>query len=562
MLNKLDISSGKQKIIVYVLLMVITLAVFWQVNQFDFINIDDDVYITDNIHVQSGMTRGGIRWAFSTAYAEFWHPLTWLSLMLDYQVYGLNAGGFHLTNLILHVLSAQLLFWLFSRMTGSIWKSAFVAAFFAIHPLRVESVAWVSERKDVLSVFFLILTLCFYVYYTEKQSIKRYLLVILFFVCGLMSKPMVVTGPVMMILLDYWPLKRFELQKRKAILWQLKEKAFFFILSFIFSIITLYAQYNPSIKHFPLDYRFANAPVSFLTYLGKIFWPHDLIIIYPLPGQPPAWQVMSAVLLLIVISIVLIVLMKRLPYLFTGWVWFLITLLPVIGISQIGTHSIHDLYTYLPSIGIAIMLAWGVPLLFPNESARKKILLSAGMIVLVSLSILAWRQCGYWKKSITLLNRNLQVTNGSIALVHNNVGVSLAEEGKINEAIYHYNKALRINPDYADAYNNIGTAYGALKQYRLAIENFDKAIALKPNYAKAFYNRGTAYTYIDQYEHAIENYSNAIRLKSDFIDAYYNRAVIHLKQGNINLGCADAQTACLLGDCAALESAKGRRFCR
>ena len=213
MLNKLNINSRKQKLIVYVVLTVVTLAVFWQVNHYGFINLDDPVYVMENIHIQSGITLDGFRWAFSSTYAEFWHPLTWLSLMFDYQLYGLNAGGYHLTNLILHILSALLLFWLFNRMTGTIWRSAFVAAIFALHPLHVESVAWIAERKDVLSVFFWMLTLCLYVYYTEKPVIKRYLPVMFFFACGLMSKPLVVTLPVIMILLDYWPLRRFESQK-------------------------------------------------------------------------------------------------------------------------------------------------------------------------------------------------------------------------------------------------------------------------------------------------------------------------------------------------------------
>jgi tetratricopeptide (TPR) repeat protein len=562
MLNKLNISSGRQKIIIYILLTVATWAVLGQVNQFDFVNIDDDIYVTDNTHVRSGISLEGIRWAFSTTYAEFWHPLTWLSLMLDYQLYGLNAGGYHVTNLIVHILSTLLLFRLFNRMTGAIWKSAFVAAFFALHPLRVESVAWIAERKDVLSVFFLVLTLCFYVYYTEKPVIRRCLPVLFFFVCGLMSKPMVVTGPIIMILLDYWPLGRFKKQKGNAILWQLKEKTPLFVLSAVFSIITLYAQYNPSVKHFPLAFRLAHALVSFVTYLEKIFWPHDLAILYPLTDQLTTGQVMGAALLIILISIALIVLMKRLPYLFTGWLWYLVTLLPVIGITQIGTHSVHDLYTYLPSIGIAFMLAWGIPLFFRSEGVRKKILSPAGIAFLIILSVLTWRQCGYWKNSITLLNHDLQVTNGSIALVHNNMGVSLAEEGKVKEAIYHYNEAIRLKPDYADAYNNKGTAYGKLKQYQLAIENFNKAIALKSGYVKAYYNRGTAYTYIGQYERAVESYSDAIRLNPGYIYAYYNRSVVYLRRGNITLGCYDAQKACSLGDCAALEAVKGRGYCR
>lgn len=560
MLNKLN--SGKQKIIVYLLLAVVTFAVFWQVHQFHFINIDDDIYVTDNIHVRSGISGESIRWAFSTMYAEFWHPLTWLSLMIDNQVYGLNAGGYHLTNLFLHVISALLLFRLFNRMTGSVWRSAFVAAFFAIHPLRVESVAWVSERKDVLSVFFLILTLCFYVYYTEKPVTKRYLLVLFCFFCGLMSKPMVVTGPVIMLLLDYWPLKRFESLKSNVIARQLKEKALFFILSFVISVITFYAQFNPSIKHFPLGYRLANIPVTIATYLGKILWPHDMIIIYPTPDLPSTWQVTGAALVVIIISIAVIVLMKRFPYLFTGWLWYLIMLLPVMGITQIGTHWIHDLYTYLPSIGISLMLAWGIPSLFRSEQTLKKIILPAGIAVLLILSVLTWRQCNYWRNSEILLRHNLQVTGGRIALVHNNIAVCLIEEGKINEAVYHYNEALRLKPDYADVYNNMGTIYGGFRQYQRAIENFDKAIALKPDYAKAYYNKGTAYNYLGQYEHAVESYSDAIRLNPEYIDAYHNRAAIYLKQGNIAACCDDARKACSLGDCEALETAKGRGLCR
>src|SRR5208337_4566358 len=234
MLNKVNINPRKQKLIVYIALTVVTLAVFWQVNHYGFINLDDPVYIMENNHIQSGITLAGIRWAFSSTYAEFWHPLTWLSLMLDYQLHGLKAGGYHLTNLILHILSTLLLFWLFNRMTGAIWRSAFVAALFAVHPLHVESVAWIAERKDVLSAFFWMLTLCMYVYFTEKPVIKRYLPVVFCFVLALMSKPVVVTLPVILIFLDYWPLKRFEFREGHFVLWQLKEKIPLFILSAVF----------------------------------------------------------------------------------------------------------------------------------------------------------------------------------------------------------------------------------------------------------------------------------------------------------------------------------------
>ena len=407
MLNKLNINPRKQKLIVYIALTVVTLAVFWQVNRYDFINFDDNIYVTENSVVQTGITLAGFRWAFSTTYYGGWIPLIWLSYMFDYQLHGLNAGGYHLTNLILHIMSALLLFWLFTRMTGAIWKSALVAALFALHPLHVESVAWIAERRDVSSAFFWMLTLCLYVYYTEKPVIRRYLLVVFSFICALMSKPMVVTLPVVMILLDYWPLGRLQSQKlgnnltnfipdstNQSIretkskketpkgnisppdkrrlsetriagiipLWQLWEKIPFFVLSAVFSIMILYDHYKLSPKYSPLGSRIANAPVSFVTYLEKTFWPHDLAIFYPFSDKLPLWQILGATILILVISIAVMVMVRRLPYMLVGWLWYAITLLPVIGILPIENYAMADRYTYLPSIGIGIMLAWGIPL--------------------------------------------------------------------------------------------------------------------------------------------------------------------------------------------------------
>ena len=710
MLSKININSKKQILIVYIVLIVITLVVFWQVNQYNFINVDDDVYVTENSHIHFGITFDGFCWAFSTTYAEFWHPLTWLSLMLDYQLYGLNAGGYHLTNLILHIMSTLLLFWLFNRMTGATWRSAFLAALFALHPLRVESVAWVAERKDVLSAFFWMLTLCLYVYYTEKPVIRRYLLILLSFACGLMSKPMVVTLPIVMILLDYWPLGRLQSQKigtnlmmdvvpiytkqrkqkNKSIkgalkknisppndqksseakiagiipLWQLREKIPFFIFSAAFSIITIYAQYNARIKHpsQPLGFGIANAPIFFVTYLEKIFWPHDLALGYPSSDQIPVWQILGATLLILVISTAVIITVKRLQHLFVGWLWYAITILPVIGIIPIGS-PMADRYIYLPSIGIAIMLGWGIPSLIKSEEIRKKILFPAGIAALAILAVLTWQQCGYWKNSITLFNHTLQVTKNN-HFAHNNRGVAYDELGQnqlaiedYNEAIrlkpdlagtynnrgvvynklgqyqlaiedynkairlkpdyaktynnrgfvynklgqyqqaiedydeairlkpdyagaynnrgiaYNmlgqnqlaiedYNKAIRLKPDYAEAYNNRGNVYNNLGQYQLAIEDYNEAIRLKPDYVNAYLNRGFIYTKIAEYQKAIEDYNEAIRLKPDLADAYNNRGIAYLLQGNKKLGCFDAQKACGMGICKALELAKGKSYCR
>jgi hypothetical protein len=564
MQKKINVSPGKQLLIVYIVLTVATLAVFWQVNQHDFISLDDFVYVTENSNIQSGITLDGFRWAFSTIRAEFWHPLTWLSLMFDYQLHGLNAGGYHLTNLILHIMSALLLFWLFNRMTGAIWRSAFVAALFALHPLHVESVAWIAERKDVLSAFFWMLTLCLYVYYTEKPVTKRYLLVLLCFACGLMSKSMVVTLPIVMILLDFWPLGRLHSQKiwtnlpdfvpvsanherqktkskKRALknnifpsnvrklsetkiagiipLWQLREKIPFFILSAVFAIITLYAQHKPYAKEFSLGSRIANAPVSFVTYLTKTFWPNDLAVFYPFSDQLPAWQVMGAALLILVISVAVIVMVNRLPYLFVGWLWYAIVLLPVIGIVQVGKHAIADRYTYLPLIGIGIMLAWGIPFLINREEIRKKILFPAGVISIVILSFLTWKQCSYWKNSITLYERALKVTENN-DLAHYNLGNALKDQGKMEEALAEYREAVRIRPSSVDAQNNIGIILEMyFKKYDEAIYYYRQALRFTPNNPGIHFNLGIALAKKNELNEAIEHFRQAIYLKPDYEEA-------------------------------------------
>ncbi|MCX5848920.1 MAG: tetratricopeptide repeat protein [Deltaproteobacteria bacterium] len=568
MLNKLNIGPGKQKLIIYVILTIIMFAVYWQVKQYDFISIDDPFYVTNNRHVQSGITLEEVRWAFSTTYAEFWFPLTWLSWMLDYQLYGLNAGGYHVTNLILHILSALLLFWFFCRMTGAVWKSAFVAALFALHPLHVESVVWIAERKDVLSAFFWMLTLCLYVYYTEKPVIKRYLLVLFSFVCALMSKSMVVTLPLILILLDYWPLKRFESKKDNLILWQLKEKFSFFILSAFFSVITLYTQYKPygnSVKKYfpPLDSRITNAFVSLATYLEKTFWPHDLAAFFSSSGQIPVWQVLFSALLIIVISVAVILMAKRLPYLFVGWLWYLITVLPVLGIIPIvngSDLSMSDRYTYLPSIGIGIMLAWGIPALIKSEEIKKYLLFPAVMIFLAVLSILTWRQCGYWKNGIELVNHTLQVTKNNY-MAHIVRGQIYFDLGQYQQAIDDFNKVILLKRDFVTSYNNRGCAYAKLGQYQKAFEDFNEAIRLHQDFADAYNNRGCAYANTGQPRLAIEDFDKAIRLNKYFANAYNNRGSVYLNQGNTHMGCLDAEKACELGICIVLEASKGNGVC-
>jgi hypothetical protein len=547
MLNEPTVSASRYKLIVYVVLAVMTLAIFWQVYQFDFINIDDDRYVTKNTYVQSGITLDGILWAFSSISAQYWHPVTWLSLMFDYQLYGLNAGGYHVTNLILHILSTLLLFWLFHRMTGEIWKSAFVAAIFALHPLRVESVAWVAKRRDVLCILFSILTLCLYVYYTEKPVIKRYLLVFFSFVLALMSKPMAVTLPLIMILLDYWPLRRFDSPSGKSILWQLREKTSFFILSCVFSIITIYAHHDPLMKDFSFDSRIVNAIVSFVMYLEKTFWPHNLTVLQLFSSQLPTGQVLYSALLIIVISVFVIAAWKRFPYLFIGWLWYTITIFPALGIVQFGHLALSDHHTYLPSIGIAIMLAWGIPLLFPDENIRKKILIPASIAVTAILAVLTWQQCGYWKNTVELLSRVCLITKNNY-VAHNNRGTAYANRGQYQLAIEDFNEAIRLKP-CALYYYNRGSAYDDLGQYQRAIADYNEAILMEQKVYAAYNNRATAYfkqTLAGLIVH----------------DAYNNRAIAYFNQNNTEMGCRDAQKACQLGNCQLLKFAKEKGYCR
>lgn len=561
MLKKENLDPNKQKFIVYALLIVVILAVYWQVNQYDFINVNDDDYLTENSHVQAGLTVDGLYWAFSTFHAGFWHPLTWLSLMFDYQLYGLNAGGYHVTNLILHILSTLLLFWLFNRMMGNVWRGAFVAAFFALHPFHVESVAWIAERKDVLSAFFWMLSLCLYVYYTEKPDIRRYLPVIFSFACALMSKSMAVTLPVVMILLDYWPLGRFQANKGHLILWQLREKISFLILSIVASITQLHIWNEPSAKEiFSFGSRLANASVVFVTYLGSIFYPHDIYLFRPFTLQHPIWQFLGALLLIFVISIFTIIMMKRFPHLFVGWFWYAITILPVVGITSNGVYWMNEHYIYLPSTGIGIILGFGIPVLFSGKSMHKKFLFASAVTFLIMLSIVTWQKCGHWKDSITFLKHDVNASENNY-LSFNNLGCALAAKGKIQEAIDNFNKAIQVAPDLYLSYYNRGLAYSELGKYQRAIEDYDQTIRLKPDCAGAYISRGIAYAGLSKYEQAIKEFNMTLRLNADDTNAYHNRSLVYFKQGENELGCRDAYKACELGNCSALDLAKFKGLC-
>jgi len=542
-------------VLICVVLTILTVITFWSLKDCGFINFDDAVYVYKNAYVQSGLNWNSVIRAFSSdmLIADFsghWHPLTWLSLMLDYQIFGLNPKGFHLMNLLFHVMNTLLLFLILRRMTKTLWPSAFVACLFAIHPLHVESVAWIVERKDVLSTFFWMLTMGAYSYYVEHPGFRRYFFVLLFFVLGLMTKPMLITIPFVLLLLDYWPLQRFQeikpdhkIQpgevkkpadseyKWPLIYPMLWEKIPLFVLAILSSLVTYFAAQNTgfvrSIEAFPISVRIGNAFVSYIAYIGKMIWPSNLAVLYPYRESLVPWQVLGSVSLLIVITLAVIWRAKRSPYLATGWLWYIGTLVPVIGIVQVGNQAMADRYTYIPLTGLFIMVAWGVPDLLRKWNYRKEILLASSALSILCLSIITWIQVGYWQNSITLFSHTLKVTDNN-GLIYNMRSV---------------------------AYNDLGN-------YKRAIDDCSRAIEIKPNYIHAYYNRGNAYAGLGNYKQAIDDYDRGIEIKPGDAKAYYNRGLLYIKQGNNISGCRDAQKACELGNCRLLKDAKQRGICR
>ncbi len=549
----------KTKLIIwiYLFLTAATLIAFWQVNYCHFINYDDPTYITENIHIRHGITTEAIRWAFTTGYAGNWHPVTWISHMLDVELFGLKPRWHHLTNLLFHIANTLLLFFVFHRMTKAPWKSAFVAALFALHPLHVESVAWVAERKDVLSTFFWMLTIGAYVHYVEHPRFRSYLAVFTFLALGLMAKPMLVTLPFVLLLLDYWPLQRFEqkasAQKvraennqwafRRHMLW---EKMPLFALAALSSIATFIVQRKggavASLEGIAPGVRIANTFVSYIIYVRKAIWPHDLAVFYPHPGSLPFWQVMGAVLLLVAVTSAVILKARRFPYLAMGWLWFAGTLVPVIGIVQVGSQALADRYTYVPLIGLFIMAAWGVPELLKNWRYRKEALAASSALIFICLLIFTWTQAGYWRSSIELYDHALKVT-GNNDTIHNNRGDAYCRLGNLSQAILDFDKAVEINPQYAEAYYNRGVTYGKLGNHRQAIEDFDRAIEVGPERTEPYYNRGFAYEELGDFRKAIENYDRAIEINSENAEAYNSRGVAYGKLGDHRQSISDYEKA-------------------
>jgi tetratricopeptide (TPR) repeat protein len=542
-------------IFIYVALTASTLLVFGQVHAFDFVNYDDNDYVYENPHVSGGLTAENILSAFTTAPAGGnWLPLTWLSLMLDCQLFGLHPGRMHLVNVVFHWVNTLLLFAILRKMTGSLWPSAFVAAAFALHPMHVESVAWVTERKDVLSTFFLLLTLASYAGYVKRPSVFRYIASLIIFSLGLMAKPMLVTLPIMLLLLDYWPLNRFAalqsvmtagkksrkpvlIPDGRAILYGLLiEKIPFFILAAVSSGITFMVQQASgavaNITAIPLEIRAANVFLSCSRYIGKLFWPQDLAVFYPFDAEGFSfWQIALCAILLLGISVFVIRFGRTQKYLPVGWFWFVGTLIPVIGIVQSGLQAYADRYTYIPYIGLFIMIAWGLPDLCSKRPYRNTILGITAAITLAALGLTACRQAGYWNNSVTLFTHAIQVTKNNF-IAYNGLGFAYGHLGRGREAIEAYRQAIRINPDYAEACYNLGIAYRNLGRGQEAIKAYRQAIQIKPDYAEAYYNLGNAYSHLSRWQEAIETYRQAIRIRPDYAEAYYNlgNAYSHLSR--------------------------------
>ena len=506
-------------------LIVATLAVYRQVGDHEFINFDDNLYVTENHHVQAGLTLEGVKWAFTTTDVAYWHPVTWLSLMLDYELYGLSSRGYHLTNLLFHILSTLLLFVVLKRMTGAHWQSAFVAAVFALHPLNIESVAWVAERKNVLSTFFWMLTMWTYARYAERPKLNRYLLVILPFVLGLMAKPMLVTLPFVLILLDYWPLNRLQLNslstiwgKRAGVRGVLWEK----VPLLAFSVISIYLS-SLSVQRFgvvvstesvPMGLRIANSLVSYAGYIGKMIRPHNLAVFYPPHDMVPLWQAVLAALFLAFVSILVIRTARQRPYLVVGWLWYIGTLVPVIGLARAGLWpAMADRFAYIPLIGLFVMIAWGVPDLMARwRHQRLALSISAG-IVLLSFAICTWFQTCHWKNSIALFTHTLNATADNY-VAHNYLGLALAEEKRNEEAISHYCEAVRIKPNFAEARINLGKGYFGQGDVDGAIAELRRAILLAPRSPEAHYNLGIAYGSKGLYNKAFQEIRMSKKLSS------------------------------------------------
>ena len=526
-------------LLISICLVAAIIAIYWPVYKYDFVKYDDGDYVTANTNIQSGLNCRSLGWAFTTGFASNWHPVTWLSLMLDYQLFKGWAGGYHLVNVLFHIFNALILFYVLMRMTRALWPSAFVAAAFALHPLHVESVAWISERKDVLSTFFWLLTMWAYVRYAENSKLKWYLAAILLFVLGLMSKPMLVTLPFVLLLLDYWPLQR-KFSRRLVI-----EKLPFFICSIVSCVITYIAQHMGgsivAIKSFGPAIRINNAIIAYIMYIAKMFWPSPLAVLYPHPGNSlSVAKIIICAALLVLISASFIYLGRRRRYFMTGWLWYLGTLVPVIGLVQVGAQAMADRYAYMTLTGLFIIIAFGASEFaakrtlasLPRQARRNSVEPRNRNIVLTLLAVVVlggWAftasvQLKYWKDNLSLFGHTLAVTENN-PLILEDYANSLSELGEFDQAIEQFEKLLEITSDSGQVYNNIGCTFLDAGKPQQAIEQFKLAIKYKPDLAQAYYNLAHALRSENKNEESVSYYMQAVKVKPDYVKAWLDLAI-------------------------------------
>jgi protein O-mannosyl-transferase len=526
-------------LLIGLILCLLTLAVYRPVLDSGFVNYDDNVYVTSNLHVQQGLTREGFLWAWQASVSANWHPLTVLSHMLDVELYGLNPRGHHLTNLLLHLANVWLLFAILRRMTGAVWRSALVAALFAVHPTHVESVAWISERKDVLSGLFFLLTLWAWHAYTRQRSLgpfgrgqappllRNYFLAAVTFALGLLSKPMLVTLPFVLLLIDVWPLGRLPRG-----LWPLlAEKIPLLVLAAVSSAVTVYVQQGPiaSLQAVSLGQRLANALVSYAAYLGKTFWPRHLAVFYPFRLAIPLWQSVAAAALLVVLTVLALARLRRAPWLTTGWLWFVGMLVPVIGLVQVGRQAMADRYTYLPSIGLYLAVVWGIAGLLRSERARP-VLAAASMLAVAALAVTAHVQARTWRDSETLFRHALAVTEDNY-LAHLNLGFDLARQGDRAEAERHFRESLRLQPNLIEAHAGLGTNLRKWGRPREALPHLQRVVAMRPRDARYRVSLASALADLGRKEEAMAQLRTALDLSPRFVDAHQGLAALLQEQG-------------------------------
>src|SRR5256714_5632967 len=554
------LSSHKITFGIYLILAAISLAVFGQTIRYEFVNFNDDLYVYNTPAIQAGLTIKGIEAAFTSQHAHNWHPLTTISHMLDCQLYGLNAGGHHATNIILHTIAVLLLFHVLRQMTGAVWKSAIVAALFAVHPLHVESVAWISERKDVLSAVFFFLMLGAYNRYVHSASVTRYLMVVVLFAAGLMSKPMLVSAPIVLLLLDYWPLGRFGESSstsekikishagnpKRVIRLLFVEKIPLFILSAIACVITFILQKRAAgaIPPLPFSWRVQNALVSYVNYAWKTLWPTDLAVFYPHPNDTLAiWEISFAIALLLAVTVAAIVFRSQRPYLLVGWFWYLVMLVPVIGLVQVGEQGHADRYTYLPSVGLFLAAVWIAADMAALPRSRLRLVVATATTT-VLLALLCWTafvQTSYWRNSDTLWNHALAVTSDN-DVAHNNLGYLVSDRRDLDEAISHFESAARIrsgktNPHYdlASAFVQVNLADALARKGRSdeAMAHYEEAIRLQPYDADAYYNRGNLFFAKGQVDAAIADWEKTLLIQPNDADAHTCLGNAFLRQGSL-----------------------------